>query len=55
MQIFVTCPFCSKVFDTMEEPFVSVSIDQRERKAHFKCVPIRLDQPILEQRKEAAE
>lgn len=39
MQVYVMCPFCSRVFDTMDEPHVVLRVDRTVRTAHLKCVP----------------
>jgi len=39
MQVYVMCPFCSKVFDTLEEPHAVLRVDRYVRTAHLRCVP----------------
>ena len=37
MQVFVMCPFCMKVFDSLTEPHFTFRLDGRVRMAHLSC------------------
>ena len=37
MQVFVMCPFCMKVFDSLAEPHFTFQLDGRARTAHLSC------------------
>ena len=37
MQVYVSCPFCSRVFDCLEEPHAVLRVDNHVRRAHLKC------------------
>lgn len=37
MEIFVMCPFCMKVFDSIKEPHFTFRVDNHVRVAHVSC------------------
>jgi hypothetical protein len=40
MQVYVMCPFCSRVFDSLKEPHTVLRIDGQVRTAHAACVKL---------------
>jgi hypothetical protein len=37
--LYVSCPFCNRVFDAYQEPSMAILIDNKPRTAHLACLP----------------